>query len=319
MDYGKIAYLKVTDLESRQTSAATERQISRSYTVTPSYSFSGGAFPLVTLSASGDCALIVKARITVDAGKSGELFLSAGGIRLCSQRVVSGEQIVILIGAARISGEPRVEINCDCAAVLNSCEIVAVGAGGEFTRTGGGLAADKCGDVWTAVYSENDYVYAYIFSESNFDGGVKKLMCAGHIADVCKCGDGFAVATADRAGNVRLLITDYKGNSLKEFYISAEASAIAVSEVESGVVGIITVKNGDVFAIECDIEESAVTLPEKCDFSLAAKDVRFVKNSSPVMLIIQSDSGCVMRFLAQIVSSRSTFSYAVSVAYEYMW
>lgn len=315
MDYGKIAYLKVTDLESRQTFAAAGKQISRSYTITPSYSFAGGAFSLVTLSASGDCALIVKARVTVAEGEGGELFLTADGIRLCSQRVVSGEQNVILIGVAGGYGEACVEIDCDCACVLDSCEMVAVGEGGEFTRLGGGLAADKCGDVWAAVYSENDYVYAYIFSENDFTSGEKKFMCAGHIADVCKCGDGFAVATADRAGNVRLIVTDCAGNALKEFYVNTEATAIAVCEVESGVVGIVTVANGDVFAAECDIEKNAVTTPTKCDFALSAKDVRFVKNSSPVMLIVQTDSGCVMRFLAQIVSSRSTFSYAVSVSY----
>ena len=294
MDYGKLAYLKADELESRLNSTLklSGRTVCTDYGVNPKFDFKTGDFDVSEIRADGSVTLFVRAAVRADSE------ITSGGINVLINGINAGKSVfsaakgeireLFVMCAANISGSAVVSLsaeNSDCT--LMNCQILISGEGAEIAGRGGDSAVDRQGDKWALVTCGDDYVYAYLFTEENFRLENPKYIGTGRRADIASGSDGFIIAYVDVAGNSFIVLTDSELNVSVSRFVSAGVERVAVSRYRGGFAlaelceGKITVRYVD--------GSGGIGAPEAVTASGDPKRIGFVKNAALPELIVYSD------------------------------
>lgn len=290
MDYGKLAYLKVDELESRLApELATERTKCYDYTVKPVYDFRRGDYFITDATASGAVTVFVRACVRADSSVENGLFeLKINGFTAgrCDFSASAGEtRDCFVMSAASVDGSAELAVSMnglDCT--LLSCQILLSGSNADLCRSGGDAAVDKCGSVWALVSVSDDNIYAYTFGEEDFSLGQPVRIGSGRRADVCAGVDGFAAAYVDSAGNTFVAKTDVNLNVLSRIFVDAGADSVAITRRGEGFL-LAQLKNN---VVSCRFIDAAggYSMPTEITRDDKAVSVGFVKNAEPPMLIV---------------------------------
>ena len=300
MDYGKLAYLKVEELEARlATATQTGKSMVTSATVNPLYDFTRGDFRLCELYASGHVSVTVKVNLRADETKSeAKLSLKVNGLTagVSSFSATSGKATEqILICGAFVDGSATLTLSSNFVSTLISAQVVVSGSLAQLRRYGGSVAIDKSGDNWLAVKSEDDNIYAVLFNESKVRFSVPIYIGTGRKADVCKSvNGGFAIVYIDEADNVVLVTTDESVETMTQKFLVSGGTDVAITPYGSGVI-VALLKDGKVelYSVRggaiCNIVSTNTGVSE------TVSGISFVKNSSAPMLIFETQSASYLK------------------------
>ena len=292
MDYGKIAYLKVDELENRiAVSTKSNRVLCGSYTVNPIFDFRRGDCFISELRAKGGVTVFVRAFVRADESLSdAELSVKINGLKAGSVRFSAAEGEVsdcFVMCAAMIDGTAVLSVGADKQnCTLVSCQIVVNGADADLARTGGDAAADKCGDLWALVFSRDDNVYACLFTEPDFSAANPVYIATGSRCDVTATQDGFAVAYVDVAGNTFVVFTDTSLNVTSRLFVNCGAEAVAIVRYRDGFALSELVEG----KAQCRyVTKNSCSQPFQVDVGAKVEGISFVKNALPPVLVISTE------------------------------
>lgn len=291
MDYGKLAYLKAEELESR---------ISVQPRKLPAYAGFAPDVPLrdvveiAEIKASGAVALVVKLTFSAAGEVSGRITAEIGGAAFSDASVsFSGEKTEVLIGAAEFSGAKTLALRPQnlSGAVLKRAEIVTVGGEG-IGREASDFAVAESGTAVLAAYGRNMSVMGCLFSGG--EAVMEKELCRGSRFDVCGCGDGFILAHNDAAGN--LWLKKY-GSDLGETAVlyackSAESPAVCSS---GGRVFLMYIRDGAAYMRTADEALTRISGETETGFG-RADAVKFVRGAPSPTAVVGWQEKCRLKF-----------------------
>lgn len=291
MDYGKIAYLKVDELENRlAVSTDSKRVLCGSFTVNPMFDFRRGDCFISDVRAGGGVTIFLRAFVRADESVTdAELSVKINGLKAgyTAFSAAQGEtRDCFVICAASIDGTAVVSLSADkLNCTLVSCQIVISGADADIARTGGDASADKCGNVWALVFSRDDYVYACAFTEPDFSDASPVTVGTGSRCDVTATEDGFAVAYVDVCGNTFVDFTDTAMTVKSKQYVGSGAEAVAITRYNDGF-ALAELLSGKAYCRY--VYDGGCSQPFAVDVGEEVKGVGFVKNALPPVLTIST-------------------------------
>ncbi len=294
MDYGKTAYMKVCDLESRignKLSASPKNRTGMNFR--PFFDFAAGDYEAAELTADETVAIIAKAEVRADSDiESARVTLKIGGIAASESagtKLAGGERYdFLLLAAVNPGANATVALSMDGAdCTLLSCQIVVSGESACLSRGDGDCAVDKCDDgKWLAVACEDDNVAAYVFDEqSPIDLGEPLYVGAGRRADCAGGVNSFVAVYVDNRGNAYAVFISAAPIVTKTVFIAGGVTAIAVGRCGSGFITAEIDENGKV---ACRYLSPGGGLSMTFDPGITDYAVRvgFVKNADRPTLIV---------------------------------
>lgn len=297
MDYGKIAYLKVEELEAR-TAKLENRESAKVKSVyaCPRKNTSLGAASIARAKEGGEVCSFCRATVRVVSG-AGSLVLKAGGVEV-GRTAFSGEagEVVtaFIMGAATVSRNDEFTLGGDGGeCVIESVQLLVVCFGAGIGGRSGSCAVDCAGETWYLVDCSDGDVALYAFAEENFALASPLYVGEGDRADVSASESGAAVAYVDSAGNVFLVELSPSFELIRARFVCSGASSVALHAAGNSFV-IAAVKNGEVTAFAAS-EDGTLGDGVAID---RADDVLFVKGSPTPMLVTASKGKNVLRLAA---------------------
>lgn len=321
MDYGKTAYVKVCDLESRlhkQLTAAPKNRTGMNFR--PFFDFAAGDYEAAEISADGVAAIIVKAEVRADSDVENVVIsLKIDGIVASSSagsNMTKGERYDFLLLAAADPGTDSVLSlsagNADCT--LLSCQIVISGDGAKLGRGSGDCAVDKCGSgKWLAVECEDDDIAAYVFDETEpFSLGDPVYIGTGRRADCAGGDDSFVAVYVDTCGNAYAAFVSCAQAVTKTVYIAGEVTAIAIGRCGSGFITAEIDGNGGV-ACRYLTGGGGVSMPFDPGITDFAERVGFVKNADRPTLIVGTRDRSYVKYVEVDYGGADAFDWTAAV------
>lgn len=320
MDYGKTAYMKVCDLESRlskKLSSAPENRTGMNFR--PFFDFAAGDYEAAEITADETVAIIAKAEVRADSDiESGKVTLKIGGIpasESAGTKLTKGERYDFLLLAAVNPGAAATIAfsmgGADCT--LLSCQIVTSGESASLSRGDGDCAVDKCDQgKWLAVACEDDNVAAYIFDEqSPLDLGESIHIGTGRRADCAGGVNSFVAVYVDNRGNAYAVFISAAPIVTKTVFIAGGITAIAVGRCGSG---FITAEVDESGATACRYLSpgGGVSMTFDPGVTDCATRVGFVKNADRPTLIIGTRDRSYVKYVEVDYGGSDEFKWAAS-------
>lgn len=293
MDYGKLAYLKADELESRLNDSlkASKNSVCTDYTVNPVFDFKCGDYPLSEIRADGSVTLFVRMTVRADSDiTGGEVKTLINGLKAGGSvfGAASGNTVELFVMCAiNVSGTASVSLSSDSDCTLMSCQLLLSGEGAAISGRGGDSAADCLDGKWALVTSSDDYVNAYLFTEENFTLANPVYIGTGRRADVAAGKSGFCIAFVDAAKNPFLTLTDPELNVISTVFAGGEAERVAVAACGDGFV-FATLSDGKI-AVRYVDAHGGMSEPEAVDVTGAPERISFVKAAERPELIVYAD------------------------------
>lgn len=298
MDYGKLAYIKVEELESRLSGSYTaKRTMCSDYTTRPVFDMKNGDYSVTDIRAGGYATIFVRASVRADSEISSVFSvkingLPAGGCDLSAEKDETRDLFVMC--AAAVDGTAAISVTADGAdCTLMSCQVLVSGQDAFVARPGGDASADKCGEVWALISSEDDNIYARTFTEQNFSLSDRIYIGTGRRADICAAEDGFTAVYVDVTGNCFAVFTDKALNRLGGVFVAPDTECAAVARCKDGFV-VARVSAGEIFYNYIS-SSGGLSASVKIPLAERATGVGFVKNSSMPMLIVRTAERSLMK------------------------
>lgn len=298
MDYGKLAYIKAEELESRLSGSYTaKRTMCSDYTTRPVFDMKNGDYSVTDIRAGGYATIFVRASVRADSEISSVFSvkingLPAGGCDLSAEKDETRDLFVMC--AAAVDGTAAISVTADGAdCTLMSCQVLVSGQDAFVARPGGDASADKCGEVWALISSEDDNIYARTFTEQNFSLSDRIYIGTGRRADICAAEDGFTAVYVDVTGNCFAVFTDKALNRLGGVFVAPDTECAAVARCKDGFV-VARVSAGEIFYNYIS-SSGGLSASVKIPLAERATGVGFVKNSSMPMLIVRTAERSLMK------------------------
>lgn len=273
MDYGKEAYYKATELESRVTTLANNTLTTNGLTVS-----SGGDVATYT----GGSALIA---VSVSSTGSGEIIIYfAGGEKGRIQAGGSGS----FVFAVTSSGVVRLEV--PEGVTLTSANISALGVSTSFTSEGTRIVADGSGNRIFAATSENG-VTVYSYDGSKF---AKVAQLAGSNFDIAVTDSHVFVATV-LGDNVAVL--KLNGSVIEASYMVSSAKMVTL--ISDGTSLILAEYDGNKVTAKRLTYELYPIDSTRTHSSSSVTALSFVRNSQPPVLGLTDSGKTLIRKMVQ--------------------
>lgn len=223
MDYGKLAYLKVEELEQR---LATLNLNNISYSSHLSLSLEGqeGSIPLASISGNGSVGIIAKISASGPVGKS--ILLVAGDLVVGETKLNGGSECFI-IASVLLNGNEIIGLECDEGVSVNEVDIVFCGNAFVLARAievKVAALSDRAAFVTVTGKKVRLTVADASALALGLDPALGKVIGFGSCVDVVNTESGFALAWADK-NTITLAETSAEGR-LKQM------SVIDASQVE---------------------------------------------------------------------------------------
>lgn len=322
MDYGKTAYLKVSELEARLADRLTAKPKNRTgMNFRPFFDFATGDFEAAEVSADETIAIIVKAEVRADSDISGaKISMKLDGIvasESAGASLTGGERYDFMLLAALDPGSgATLSLSMDGAdCTLLSCQLVVSGTGAKLRCGSGDCAADKNGNgKWLTVTCEDDDVAAYIFDESEpLYIGAPLYVGTGRKAD-CAGGDGdlFVVAYVDVRGNAYVATVNDAPAVTGRTFIADGVTAIAIGRCGDGYI-IAEIDESGAVACRYLSPGGGISMPFDPGIKDAAVRVGFVKNAERPTLIVGTSERSYVKYLEIDYGGSDEFAYTATV------
>lgn len=320
MDYGKLAYIKAEELESRLNADKRAADEVTGVTLRPSFDFSLGEYALPSVYACGGVTLTVRARIRADESASeDEIVLLINGMRAASTAVTAekGRSVdALIICAVRLNGTAELRLSAfGKALVLKGVQLAVCGEGAALESIGGDAAADKCGNTWCMVEVEDGSVIAYAFSEPNASFN-PHYIGAGRYADVTKTDDGFLIAYSDESKNAFAVFTDKSLSTVSRTFVCGGAESVTATAYCGGY-AFVTVESGRVAVRFIGKGGGGSSAPSYPELDGGVKAVRFVKNADSPMLVLRYSDRSVLRLAQPETGGTESITLTVTPAMKY--
>lgn len=292
MDYGKLAYLKAEELESRL--SAPGRKLPAAAGFAPRTQLTGET-ELTALRASGAVAIVLKLTLSAAGPVSGRLSAAVNGLVFAETDVAfTGEYTELLIGAAEFSGEAMLSLFPEnlSVAVLVRAEVLTVGGDG-IGREASDFAVAQNETAVLAAVGRNMSVIGRILSA---DGtlGAETVLGRGSRFDVCGAADGFILAHNDATGNLWLKKLNNALETTAVLHAGGSVASPAVC-VCDGRVWLAYARDGEIRLRTADAGLTKLSASVSAGFG-RADGVRFVRGAPRPVAVVSEDGRCRLKF-----------------------
>lgn len=305
-DYGKLAYMKVEDLENSMQAVAKRTFDSSKAYFSPYVSLCHLPYEMTDFICSGVVAII--ARINLNAVSPGVVTLFIDDKCVGAARVEVGKSEKIILGSAKTSGG-RLRLvggfNCD----LENAEIILVGDGAFITRYASDICAVESADKICLVSSVSDSLGAFVVDKSDPRFITPVNVGVGSIVDALAF-ENFLICYADSFDNMWGVVLNSGGEEIMRECIGDGCESIALCSYGATVI-IAYVKNGEVFYKTANHLLGAVSGEHKME--LQAERVSFVKNADPPIMVVQSEKNCFIRFCEKEINYEAGATIRLSI------
>ncbi len=301
MDYGKLAYLKVEELEKSLSSLLKkERSINRRFTAKPLRNLQKGAYAFPTIYSSGSVSVIITAQVTANAQTTGELILLSNGVKVSGKSLTldaNETSETVFTVAVESEGELKLSLTSSTAITLNSVELLVSGTGADLSLSPVRSAMDKYSYYWAIVECNDGLVTVKNFYEEEQVFYRTLTLGEGVSCDICADESGFAVTHTDILGNTFVNFLDINLNKKGNLVLTDGASCSIIGKAENGCALGLIIKGKLYLRMVSREGVSALMAVEEVD---KADEVTFVKASNPLALIVTVDGKSrLLRALAE--------------------
>ena len=245
IDYGKLAFMRLEDLEAGvRITANRPRFGSVKANTYPSSDITNRTAELAVFGATGSVSILTKVSLRLSAPVGGEIELRVNNkpvtVASLEDRQV-GRAEIVLVGAVSVSGRENViSLISSTPATLLSSEIIISGEG-VTCKSGIGINyayMDKCAVVLRIA---DNKIYAQVFEDGQPSVAVR--ISRGISADVIAEGGVFKIVFVDDERN--LWYCELIGNIVRNIrWLSAGITAVAISATEGDPLAIVTTEDG---------------------------------------------------------------------------
>lgn len=289
MDYGKLAYLKVTELEGAGTGAAVGKNGMKwaNASVEPFVNLRSEC-ELARFSANGSTAILIRAEFIVPESVRGGALVqfSLNGLTSATVDVSAGNAVALM--SAETDGECALSAKSTDGSniTLKKADIMLMGANAAFLRGTKCFAAASMGQRACIISSKDGGLAANSFFEGRI--GADVWLGRALSADVAAHDSGYVLAIADFCGNLFAVLLDEDLHIISRKVLGESAKSAAVG-VYGGEVWFAVVREGKPYVFKTDLTLKKRSAESIVDFSSAADAVGFVKDAPTVMLVISAD------------------------------
>jgi len=292
MDFGRLAYLRVEELENAVRSNRTERIRNTGFSVRPRFNLNAqNSYRITNASGRGRQSLLVT--INVDVQEAGRVAVTLGGQKLgFSDFNGTGNQEQMLMLSCRFTDTTVISLTAQNGfrGTLLCVQIILIGEAAHLSRRAGDFGADESGDFLGVLFSRNERLQLNRYPLSTLQNPTAFAIGHGGIADVCgDTGGGFYIAYADNNQNVWLTHIDVHG-AIRRLRLNEEgvqSLAVTYIEHEQAVLAAF-IKNGRVYTLRASLNLTAHTqsLPFESE---RAEQIAFVKGArAPALLSVRA-------------------------------
>lgn len=316
MDYGRLAYLKADELESRLSALSQNTNDgSAVYTVSPLFDFTTGEFVLSELAGRGDVVLFCLLELRADGDASGKLRLKLNGLS-CAEKTIelkkgeTGEYT--LMSVVSLDSSASVTLGFDGDATLLRAQLLASGGGVKMSISGGACSCDKHGSVWAVADCRDANVRVRLFDEGTALMGEELYFGSGSSVSICDGSNGFVLCYVDERMNVFAVFMSDELAEQRRVFICENGSDVSVGRTADGYVCAV-VRDGHVDCYVFD-DGTLCSMSTPVANESSAKSVSFVKNSATPVLVITTPDKSYIKTAATEYGSRSAIELKCEIS-----
>ncbi len=302
MDYGKLAYIKAEEMESRLASLFSSTQTgSAVYSASPLFDFTTGEYYLTSTTGNGKVTLFCTATLRGDGETTGKLELKINGLTLVEKEVSlsTGEsKEFTLIGIVNLYSPSSVSLASNANATLTRTQILVSGNGVKASISGANASVDKSnGGKWAIADSKDNNVCVRLFSEETGEFSEDYYFGAGSSVSLCKGASGFVLGFCDERANAFVVFLSEELQEQKRLPLTMGAEKIAVGNTEDGYICAVIKEGG----VECFIfdDDTLCSMEIEVERPSLATSIDFVKNSSEPTLVITTPEQSYIKVVAK--------------------
>ncbi len=292
MDYGKLAYLKAEELESRL--SAPGRKLPAAAGFAPRIQLTGET-ELAALRASGAVAVVLKLTLSSAAPVSGRLSAAVNGLVFAEAAVAfDGGHTELMIGAAEFTGEAMLSLVPEnlSGAVLVRAEVLTVGGDGIGREASDFAVAENETAVLVAVGRDMSVTGRILAADGTL--GAETVLGRGSRFDVCGAPDGFILAHNDATGNLWLKKLNNALEMTAVLHAGGSAASPAVCMYD-GRIWLAYARDGEIRLRAADAGLTALSAEVAAGFG-RADGVRFVRGAPRPVAVVSEDGRCRLKF-----------------------
>ncbi|MDR2201647.1 MAG: hypothetical protein LBP26_02620 [Clostridiales bacterium] len=309
MDYGKLAYMKLEDLEGAQRAAKKTRQRSARALFCPDVEFDDGrVYEAAGVSGGGAAGLVLKVTLQV---------LSAGAVELLIDSRYAGEAAFspgasegVIIASALLNGQSLVALRAarGLSAVLKRAEFIILGEDAAVTLPASDWRCDSLGGEYALITSRDERLSFYTDSAAALADGAELTeqgaypVGYGSRCDVCMTADGVYALYCDNLDNLWALKLGQNGE-LARARVGGAADRVALTYHDGRFVAAV-VSDGAVACFSFDAGFGSVSplLPVDMPFKCGA--VGFVRGApEPVLVAVSGGKSYLKRAAGGVKNS----------------
>lgn len=317
MNYGKLAYLRLDEIENAISSFETSLTKNYSANYTPNTIIStNNSYSIAEISGDGVINIVVTFDVDTIASGSIELYLDDLLIGSCVAQSISRNQYIIMDtleleggGILKVKGDESYQADLYCISLM------VHGEGAYIKRSDIDVALVESATYCGSCYSDgtNVYLQKYDVSTALADDAIQ--ICFGTTFDMdCDDSDNFFIASIDRYDVFSLYVVDSDDN-VSQTILPYEADSAAIAYC-SGTAVIAYVSSGVCKYVEVDVATKTISNEMDLDVSVTASDVHFVKNREYPMMIINSDDKLLMITSEPEFTLSETVSVVINASLE---
>jgi len=306
MDFGKMAYLRVEEIENILRQQRPQRIRNTAFTLTPNASIINvdslprQDFRVSEAEGTGRVTFLVKILAEVQIGFSGEIQLwidgHKAGFTSLDTAGTHERTIVVSVPMTQLSSL-TLRASIGFRAVLRMVTVCLIGENVRLIRPRGNFAIDQSGETIAVIHSrEDDRII--IHRGSKYDNAivfVESFVGTGSVADVCSDNNGgFFVAYSDNDNNMWLVHFLVEGSVRRVRICDGRADSIAVF-LDFAAVVVAFIRDRRLHFILVDEGLGSVSSPKRLEDEIRVEHVAFTKNALSPTLLLENEGKVFLR------------------------
>jgi len=310
MDFGKLAFKRVEELESVMRNSSRGRISSNSFSVRPNFNLNAkNQYIITSATGRGKLSLFVKINVNVIASGRVAILVNNNKLGFTDFKNVGNDEQVMLL-SCRLEGQSNIlSLQAQNGLQVNivSLQLILIGESASFSRRAGSFVVDESRDVLGVLYSSDGVIQLNCYRFIALDTPITHIVGRGNIADMV--GDtlgGFYVCYVDSSQNFWVVHVNHVGviRRLKINESNIASAAIALDK-RVGEIVIAFVVEGRVFNLTASIDLVYSTASIVLE-SERAEAVSFVKGSLvPILLSTRGGRIFIRKPQLELVKSKS--------------
>lgn len=324
MDYGKLAYSKIEDLQARLDLSAKKPEMkSVKLKSLPNINLKIGEYKMAEFYGSGIATILAKILIAFDGVTEGAISVAVDGkyLESCFINGADGEKEYFIMAAAEIDGgKHTISVypsgKADCR--IKYIESIILGNEVKSIRSLSDFSLDKNDSKFLLLRSVDESAECALSDKSKiaFQSAENIYLGYGHRYDVVGAGEFFYIAMCDNFDNLWFFKLDGNLNivNIRGDYKRCERVTIAKMKNHLAVAALISGKAYQMQLSE-DLQYCSNLIP--IDLSGKVDDVKFAKGTLLPVLIAEIGGKCFAKLSIEEYESRENLSYNMNAKLEF--